>query len=215
MALSERFSRRRIVKSRFTPSAQALLINMLTPGKLNLSPSEISNEIGLSNMSISRAYSELKDLGLLKKYQEISYRAWPFEESSRDTWEDAKEYLFNPVQSTVYVKKNEIDNLRNYTFIGAGESALAGMTMLMHPRIDTLAISSREWKKIKEGLIILPYEEVDTYCVQIWKHRVLLFNNKIHPLALYLTLMEDFDDRIQMSLNEIIHVYPWEEVTND
>jgi len=182
-------------------SGQALFFELITSGLNSKSQEEMGRRLGLGKMAVSRAFHELESVGVVQKNKVGRVNKWSVVKHNRDLWDTVELYLFNPIVSRVYVSKTS-PSVR-FKLIQAGETALAENTMLGFPKLDTYAISKSDWHKIKEDFITVSHEDINAYCIELWKHQIPLYKGKIHPLALYTTLRENRDERVQKSLEEL------------
>ena len=186
-------------------SGQALFFELITSGLNNRTQEGIGKKLGLGKMATSRAFHELESIGVVQKNKVGRVNKWSIVKYNRELWDAVEMYLFNPVASRVYISR--INSSVSSKLIQAGETALAESTMLGFPKQDTYAISKSDWHEIKDTLITVSHEDVNAYCVELWKHQIPLHKGKIHPLALYIALRENRDERIQKSLDELKSQY--------
>ncbi len=194
-------------------SGQALFFELITSGLNNRTQEGIGKKLGLGKMATSRAFHELESIGVVQKNKVGRVNKWSIAKYNRDLWNTAEMYLFNPVASRVYVSKTHPPV--SFKLIQAGETALAESTILGFPKQDTYAVSKSDWHEIKDTLITVSHEDVNAYCVELWKHQIPLHKGKIHPLALYIALRENRDERVQKSLEELKSRYLLEVQQND
>ncbi|MFH1356296.1 MAG: hypothetical protein ABII18_04095 [bacterium] len=87
----------------------------------------------------------------------------------------------------------------------AGETALAQYSMLAEPRISVIAVMAKEFREQKQldGQIV---DEENPCHVQVWKEDPMLFsqNKNLNPVELYLSIKDDPDERVQLSLVEML-----------
>lgn len=158
-------------------------------------------------MSISRAYKELKTLNILDDIRIIRIKETLTSQRVEQVWNKVKNYLFNPIQSVVYIEKDSLEYDLRKKLTYSGETALSDYTMLIQPREETFAIYKREWDILKESAILVPYKTDYCYIIELWKHKVPLLYNKIHPLALYLSMKDSSDERIRGELEILLENY--------
>jgi DNA-binding MarR family transcriptional regulator len=199
--------------TKLSPTGQMLLFELITPGVKSKHQTDIGAQLALSKMSVSRAFQELESIGIVHRERFGRTNMWRLTKRNLDLWDTAEQYLFNPVVSKVYVRY--LYSPINIDFVEAGETALAQSTMIGFPRTKTFAIAKQDWQEINHNFIIASEEYDDSYCIEIWKHRIPMYEGKINPLALYMTLKANKDERIQMSLEELKKHYPWEDIIYD
>lgn len=213
VAFSEWNSQNSPKVDQLSPAGQTLLFELVTPGVKSNYQTEIGEQLRLSKMSASRAFQELEYIGIVCRERLGRINMWRLTKRNLDLWDTVEQYLFNPVVSKVYVRY--LYSPINIDLVEAGETALAQITMLGFPRTKTFAIAKQDWQEINHNFIIVSEEYDDSYCIEIWKHRIPMYEGKINPLALYMTLKANQDERIQMSLEELKKHYPWEDIVYD
>jgi hypothetical protein len=87
----------------------------------------------------------------------------------------------------------------------AGETALAELTLLVHPSETVYAIGQNDWRSIVHEFTISPEAEADTVELQVWNYRPLPWGNGpcVDPLSLILSLRDESDERVRISLEEL------------
>jgi DNA-binding MarR family transcriptional regulator len=213
IAFSERFATVKPKVDHLSPAGQSLFFELITPGVKISSQAELAAQLGIEKMSISRAFHELEQIGVLYIEKLGRCNKWKLTKRGWDLWDTIENYLINPILSKVYVRN--ISSSGTTKLITSGESALAESTLLGSPVMQTFAISKKDWKKTKGNYSILSDEEDSDYCIEIWKHKVPIYQGKINPLALYLTLKDNHDERVQKSLEDLKAHYPWEDIMYD
>lgn len=212
-AFSEWNSKNSIEVTRLSTTGQMLFFELITPGRKSKYQMEIAEKLGLHKMSVSRAFQELENIGILRREKLGRSNIWRLTKRDLELWDDAEPYLFNPICSKVYVRHPSPS--KNIELVEAGETALAQSTMLGYPMIQTFAVSKQYWQEIKNNFNMVPKDYDFSYCIEIWKHRIPMNQGKINSLALYLTLKDSKDDRIQMNLKKLKELYPWEDIEYD
>jgi DNA-binding MarR family transcriptional regulator len=213
VAFSEWFSKNQSKITRLSPAGQALFFELITPSLNNKSQTEIGAQLGLGKMSISRAFQELESLGVVNKDKFGRVNRWKLTKQNSELWDTIEHYLFNPVISKVYVSYP--GHYMDLELIEAGETALAESTMLGFPMTKTYAISKKDWQKTKNKFHIVSSEDDNACCIEIWKHKIPIYHGKVNPLALYVTLKDSHDERIQMCIEDLKVCYPWEDIMYD
>lgn len=206
-------------KETLIPSAQMIVLYHLLNMKenkdfYNLSFKEIAKLMRYSSMAISKAVSNLKELGLIE-VQGFKEKRFSFISSRRELWMILKEknYFCDPVIKKVYV-----DEIPNHTrLLISGESALAEYSDMNPSRQDFFAIEKNVYYALKKNNeLVNENKNEGLYCLEVWKYnpQILteLFGAKtdiVDPLSLYCSLMNHYDDRIQMALEQIENKYLW------
>ena len=185
-----------------TPISQVLFLYLLYHADVHKIKSEIADELGVSRMSITRAARQLKEMNLITddsgKLSSIA--------SGMELYEKAKPYLINPVQKISTVRREDWNRHGEL----AGETALAEYSMLNPPGISTYAIAKNtEITSIEE--VDAQWENVPLVNLQIWKYDPAFFakNGIVDVISLACSLMDETDERIQMSIDEMLEEYKW------
>lgn len=121
-----------------------------------------------------------------------------------ELWERALGALSTPVVRTLYLKRIPKDAPL------AGESALSCRTLLSAPPLPCHALGKAQAARIPASQI-LPDAYGAAACVQVWRYNPTLLMQRdddcVDPLSLYLSLMNDADERIQQELTSL--PMPW------
>lgn len=108
------------------------------------------------------------------------------------------------------VETNYLPTDRN-TYAIAGETALAHYTNLAEPRQHTIAMSSKDFRAVFErDHTTKPFGDFgNPSVVQIWKVNPRMFSLEgvINPLELFFSMKDHHDERVQLSLNELLAPY--------
>ena len=192
----------------FTPTDQMLFLLLAYSSKESrISKSEAAERLGVTNTSITRASAHLKSAGLLEEDIQRSTTMIGKTAQGAEYFELGKPYLIDPIQQVVYVKPN----LRVESFPEAGETALAGYSMLNPP--DIVSRACRKNKESKEDLVVDPLLESkpDYIRLELWRYRPEIFakNGKVDPISLYCSLKEDHDERIEGELENMMEEIKW------
>ena len=204
--LQEHFRRIRIQKKFFSPAAQALVIYaMLKQDKGKIIPSEMTNKLGYSRMTLSRVFDELEDAGIGTINRQGKERLWVYNGSKKELWKQTKSMLRSPIKIRKWIKDKKPK-------IRAGLSALAHFTMLNPPSLPVYAISWEEWKAWKKsGIAELPSPESAAFELEIWYYDPLLFakEGSVDLFSLLLSLESNTDERIESALEKLKRKIAW------
>lgn len=158
-----------------------------------------------SAMTISRAARQLVGTGLFYFRKAGQNKILVCAETKKTLYEKGKSFLFSPVISVGYLPEETKDK----GFVLANVSALAERSMLNHSAPLHYAVGQGT---IDAGLLekelINPYEQKQ---IEIWKYPPVLFSvdRMVDPLSLDLSLMEEGDERIEGTLEEMLSTL-WE-----
>lgn len=195
-------------KEQFSPSSQVLLLYHLECENLEgILFNEIAAKIGYSNMSVTRAVNELQAFGLCRVFG-TKGKAIRFTEQKKDLWNKALAYLKSPVKERIFIS--------NFSGIEGslltGEPALANYSDLSVELQNVYAISEKEYQKKKKLKLFTDANSAyGEYCLEIWNYRpdCLTKSKIVDPLSLYLSLKDAEDERIQISLKQIMEKIKW------
>ena len=209
--LREHFKKLRAETSIFSPSTQALIIHILLRGNAEeiVTPTEMSQCLGYSAMTMTRAFDELESAGLGEIIAKGRERRLGFIESAKDIWAKAQPFLRSPVKKRFFINQpnSEPPGPR------AGLTALANYSMLAEPANPVVALSREDWKLMKQRRQVdkLPAQEPGALEIEVWSYAPTLFaeNRLVDRLSLYLSLKESKDERIEAALEEMIKGQPW------
>lgn len=165
--------------------------------------SEIAYKLNLTKTSITRATAQLKEMNLIvenKLGKEIFIRRnYP----RREYYENAKDYLINPIQKSITIMRYETAFESFY----AGETALSQLSDLNPPRIEEHAVYKGEEAIDQLEIVDVRHEEWENcLTLQLWKYNPSYFarNGHVDPISLICTFKENDDERIEMSIEELL-----------
>lgn len=168
----------------------------------------LAERLGVSKMTVSRAYSELVETGLARLEMDGRSKRLTFSAKHQELWTLAKPLLTSPIKKRVWI--DEYDYRQHATQLRwlAGESALSELGMLMEPKNKSVALSLQDWTTLKKmmGLREQPRGEDHCVAVELWKYDpgVLSKQNVVDRLSLYLSLDSEADDRVEMAREELL-----------
>jgi len=186
------------------PAAQAVLfLHLLGRDDGATTPSDIAERLGYSAMSVGRAFDALAAANLAETEKRGKERHLRFKAEGRELLEDAREVLRNPVRAVKHVRGGRIGRMLKR----AGETALAELTDLSRPRIDTYAIAAGEWKATKQTCDFVEGDEDDVeLVVETWSYDPAALSDGavVDPLSLYAQFREHDDQRIAMAADKVL-----------
>lgn len=192
------------ISDHFKPATQVVVLHgLMASHDEPVSVQALSKRLGYTPMTISRAFDELESAGLGFITMRGRERLLSFPEGLEALWERARKYLRTPVSEVHRVRLDEI-KARNLPL--AGESALSRKTMLTTPQEPVFAASRREWKQISGTVEEIPIQDDGTCKVQVWRYEPRLFmsDGTVDRFSLYQSLKDERDERIEMSLDELM-----------
>lgn len=217
MDLREYFRGRHVEKAVMGPASQALLVAAIVRGwdkDFTFRGVDLADGESYSKMTMSRAMKEFQLFGLIEPASNEKSPRWRFAATPEATWEKALPVLQNPVKRVVYSDRNPL--LQR----AAGLSALSKVSMLAEPLIPIIACSRDEWalEVQRSGCKEVGQFDDPVVEVEIWSYSpdhiggntsLPALRESVDPLSLYLSLKDDVDDRVQISLDEMIEKIEW------
>ncbi len=197
--------RKQLIKTdKMMPATQMVFLELLyMEDEKSALKSEVARKLNLTKTSVTRATAQLEKMGLIQQVKsgiEISIRRnYP----RKEYYENAKEYLINPVQKVITIlKQKAILELFN-----AGETALSQVSDLNPPRIEECAIYKGE-QVVHQLEVVDARSEDFSEClrVQLWKYNPSYFarEGRVDPVSLVCTFKENEDERIEMSMEGVL-----------
>lgn len=197
--LRESYSHPEKERESLSPSAQLLFFCFLYEGCNDLPMAGLSNKLGITPMSVTRAVKELESLGLVSTYKKGVNKIVSSPIKGQKLYDKASALLRSPVKKEGYVDRDILENP-----IKAGLTALSEMSRLNPPEAETYAV-----KRLPKGCSALEETLSDSekqVRVQVWSYdpSILGKENRVDALSLYQTLKEHPDERVQAALSEIM-----------
>ena len=191
------------------PAAQAVFFHfMLRLDEFARTPSAIAERLRYSPMSVGRAFDDLVAVGLAKTEKRGKERHIYFNQDRRELMETARPLLRSPVRSVKHIRDHRpVGNLKL-----AGETALAKLTDLTPPRIETFAVVASDWKAIAETLEFIEVDEFEeSITVETWSYDPAGLSDgpMVDPLSLYAQFHNNRDERISMAAERLLESVLW------
>ena len=210
--LQERTAAARKEIVRFTPASQFLLLYFLYHrNSAPLTKVQLSKQLEISPMSVTRSVQELSQIGLV--HEERAGRSDYISSvcTGRELYERARPYLIDPVQKRIYAART--NNL--LTLPLCGESALCERTMLNMPPVPSRAIGRKAFAGQMEAKLqrVDPAwsAESDYMELQVWKYDPIPYAEAgtVDVVSLAASFGTHQDERIEMSVDEMLEGYHW------
>lgn len=215
IALHIRNNRKSVQKEltykKFSPTTQLIYLAILYWEQDIFESQDIANRLQVSDITISRATTELEALGLLSSQmggktgrKKIFKRI-----NKKEYYALGKEHLQNQIMKTVFVKKLP-EKMELYK---GGVTALAEQTMLGEPEQEIYAMYSKKAKDLIPFQISVEQAmEEKSYAVQLIKYDVgvLAKGDYVDPITLILGL-DEVDDRTEIAIDELMENATWYE----
>jgi DNA-binding MarR family transcriptional regulator len=184
----------------FSASTQSILIDILSLDQTNVSQKELGNILKRDKVYISRALKELENKGLINR-KLVNNRYYINIEDKLAVWNKSIKYLKDPVANVYFISKSTFQFYEDL-FVSSGILALTERSNLFSNEL----VYAIEQDVFKNNFIhdYMPYPLRDGIKIEVWKSEIPLYKNKINPLALYLSLKNDSDERVVSELLELI-----------
>jgi len=201
-------------QNNLTPTAQQLLLYHLLDRNNTLqfeqkSFKELATLLSVTQMGITRAAENLKINELIEVMGEKEKHIH-FLKNRNELWLDAlnRDLWINPVLKQVYV-----DALpQGISLLKSNTTALPEYSDMNPSRQEYYALEKSIYFKLqKQDLLVNANKYEGKYCIEIWKYNpetwVKLLNNDlkvVDPFSLYISLIDNPDERIQMAMEQIL-----------
>jgi DNA-binding MarR family transcriptional regulator len=209
--LREHFRQLRSSKISFSPSTQVLVLYALinkTSGPFT--PAGMAAILNYTPMTLGRAFDELEAAGICEVKSMGRERFLTLPDNRKELWDLALPYMKSPVRTSYYISPDS-DLLQLHNIFRAGLPALSVYSMLADPGYPVMAIGPDTWNSIKAGLRLLPIREEGAAELQVWRYspETLSPGETVDIFSLYLSLMDEKDERIQKALSEMMEGFNW------
>lgn len=209
IVFNERYRNAFKAKERLSPSAQVILLRAILNHEYDLvTSSEYAKRLKYTVMSVSRAFAELEEYGIVSREEHWKEKPFRWLFKGRELWDEALPFLINPVRRSMWI----MDNGR-LPYCLAGITALSRYSMINEDDFNTYATISSIAKNNLDIVEISqdsrPADNVTK--MQIWKYNPKLISSEdcVDRLSLYLSMRDSKDERIQMSLEEMMAGIRW------
>lgn len=188
----------------FTKNEQQILLQILLLKKEYFSYKDLVVQHGFAQTTTFRALNKFRQMEWLQTQNELYF----LKKSRQSIFEDARSFLFNPVEKVVYLDQIAFKTVTNmlgtktssaglsalahYSFIAADEQVLAIPTK----QLNTL---DQKWLNKETSKIKFP----QTIELQLWKYSSKM-GDYVDPLSLYLSFEGEEDPRIQQALDKLL-----------
>jgi len=209
--LREHFRQIRTSKITFSPSTQVLVLYALlnkTSGPFT--PAGLAAILNYTPMTLGRAFDELEAAGICEVKSMGRERFLTLSENRKDLWELTLPYMKTPARAVYYISPAE-DLLKLHNIFRSGLPALSEYSMLAAPGYPVMALGPDTWNNIKAGLRLLPIREEGAAELQVWRYspETLSPGDTVDIFSLYLSLMDEKNERIQKALSEMMEGFSW------
>ncbi|MDD3477367.1 MAG: hypothetical protein PHP32_00615 [Candidatus Izemoplasmatales bacterium] len=182
--------------------AQNILFKLLVLDRLETFQSGLHELIHEEEYEVYRAVKELEKKEILKIEIINSHRLIALDDKET-IWNQAKPYLKSPVMQEIYVQRDSIHQWKEQ-LVSAGVFGLSKVGMIMEDE-EEYAIESKLYKEIKDALEPSFQGHFDAVKLQIWKSKIVkLSSGLMNPFALYVSLQNENDERVQKDMEQYI-----------
>ncbi|MGZ7457629.1 hypothetical protein ACXPVS_12745 [Pseudomonas sp. Ma2-10] len=217
MDLREFYRSRQTDKNAMSPATQALLIAAIIRGwdeDYFFRGVDLDDGGQYSKMTMSRAMKEFQSFGLIEPASNEKSPRWRFVSGPKFIWKKALPVMRNPVKRVVYSDRHpQVQRT-------AGLSALSKVSMLGEPSTPVIAFTKEGWDAEiqRSGCREVGQFNDPVFEVEIWSYSpdhilgrtcVPVSRESVDPLSLYISLRDDLDDRVQISLDEMMEKIEW------
>lgn len=210
--LQERTAAAQKAVSRLSPQSQFLLLYFIyCHNSTSLTKVQLSRQVGVSPMSITRSVQELESLGLVSVQKSGRSNYVTPVRTGKELFDIARQYFIDPVQKRLYVQQtNELMKLPL-----SGESALCERTMLNMPPVPCRAIDRKAYKRQQEAGLkrIDPawQSKTDYMQLEVWRYDPVCFSHAgtVDIVSLAASFRSHPDERIEMAVDEMLEDYQW------
>ena len=194
---------------KFSPTTQLVFLAILYWQDETFEVFDIFKKLKLSEMSISRATTELESIGLINceitgqtRRKKVFTRI-----DKKQYYNKGKKYLENAIVKTVFLSEMP----SGISLYKSGLTALSEQTLLGYSKQEIYAIYSKKAKNLSDTLVSREKAmEEGLPMVQLIKYDIgLLANNScVDPITLILGL-DETDDRVEMAIDELMEGAEW------
>jgi hypothetical protein len=192
-----------------SPAAQAVLfLHLLRLDEEAASPSFYADRLRYTAMSIGRAFDELIALSLAEDDRYSKQRHIHFKLPARPLLDAARNHLRSPVRGVHYVKSGGTSASMKL----AGETALAELTDISRPQLDTYAVAASSWKQLLKDRYFTETDKDDAeFRVETWSYDPsgLTAKPTVDPLSLYAQFKDNSDERIAGAAEQLLEEIQW------
>jgi len=163
---------------------------------------EIAHELGISLMSVHRAFDELAILDAFTVTRDGKRRCLKIEKPLRVIWDTMAPHLTNPVLRRAIIRKTDLPK----NAFPAGLSALAIETPLAQPDIPVYALKMSTWNRLQKERKVPIYSsaDIDTAILELWQYEPDLNtrSDRSDILSVCLSLQGNDDERISQAVEQ-------------
>lgn len=177
-------------------------------GKWNgVTVTKAAEQLDITKMSASRCFDEIDFFDMPILGTKGKSRVINVPDDIKELWSSIEVYMRNPVLNIFYIN----DNLK-LPVLG-GMSALAEYSMISDNKYPTYVVAKKDIKKLalKDRLVDIKIDEPGCIIQEVGYVASFGKGGAIDPLSLLLSLTDDekADERIEISIREMLEEYVW------
>lgn len=187
---------------------QIVLLQLYQRWDEDIPAQQIAEQLAVSKMTVSRAYTELAACGLVNTVAIGRQKQLRFIHHGPQLWEQALPYLRSPIKKQLWIDREDYETNQDHLGIEAGETALSALGMMMTPKHRVIAVNAKDWPGLKKRMRIkeLPHDFGESVAVELWRYDPALLSEHraVDRLSLYLSLDKKHDDRLDIAKGELL-----------
>lgn len=186
--------------SSFSPITQLVYLYLFYSSYFEVPFKQLSHEMKISKMSVSRAIEELVTLKIVEVESIGKSKKIIVTHSRKAFLKSALPFLQNPVLKVVYAPSLPL----NEHFPAAGTKALSDWTMLEENR-SIVALYLSRYQSLRKTFEFYADDTGVNVEIEIWKYNPILLSRdgKVDKISLYLSLKDNQDERVRNELNTL------------
>ncbi len=187
---------------------QIVLLQLYQRWDEDIPAQQIAEQLAVSKMTVSRAYTELTACGLANTVAIGRQKQLRFIHHGPQLWEQAQPFLRSPIKKQLWVDREDYEANQYHLGIEAGETALSALGMMMTPKHKAIAVNAKDWPGLKKLMHIkeLTHDHGESVAVELWRYDPTLLSEHgaVDRLSLYLSLDAKHDDRLDIAKDELL-----------
>lgn len=210
VALNDKYPTRKFEsRDKMTPVEQLLFFYLLYHNQEYIK-AELADSLHVTRAAITKVTKSLNERGLIKELRKGKEVVVSLMDTPVKSFQSALPHLINPVKKTVCYQKC----FSSSELLKAGETALSAISMLNSPQIEVRACYVND-DRLKKMVTISDerwVENDELLKLEIWTYdpRVLSGNEQVDLLSLKMSLSDEFDERVQGELEEVLEEKGWQ-----
>ena len=203
----EKYKHKMSVAKKMSPSTQLIFLwtyySIRDDKKVNLS--RAVSELHIPKTTVSRAFIELVEYGLIKQIQEGTTKWIEFADGTATVLNNAMSFLGSPTARYIYMK--EVPQNPSYKI--GGLKALKNINTT--DRDGSIVFAKASVNKIPKDLIISKndFDDFGGVVAEVWRYnpQLLSTGEQVDDISLILSLKDNEDERVQKEIDDIKEKY--------